>query len=203
MRSEMRGLLIGGSSHCGKSTLAQWLGDALGWRVKSTDALGRHPGRPWPGIPAPVEEFYEALSDDTIYWFLRVHHTNFWALLVQTIADEKAAGGGFVLEGAALRPENLAALDDPDLLAVFLYAEPDFLVERMRRASGYAVKDARQRGIIDKFITRSLRDNLELREAAKVHQFTVIDVADADGVDRARQQLLEALSHQPPVGNLP
>jgi gluconate kinase len=188
-----RGLVIGGSSHCGKSTLAHRLGEALDWRVKSTDALGRHPGRPWPSIPAPVEEFYETLSDDTIYWFLRVHHTNFWPLLARTIAEEKAAGGGFVLEGSALRPENLATLNDAELQAVCLYADAEFLAERMRRSSGYEQQDARQKHLIDKFITRSLRDSLELHEAAKAHGWLLVDVADAAGLERATEQLLAEL----------
>lgn len=191
----IRGLLIGGSSHCGKSTLAQRVGDALGWRINSTDRLGRHPGRPWLGVPAPVEEFYEKLSDDTIYWFLRVHHTNFWPLLTRTIADEKAGGGGFVLEGSALRPENLATLNDPELLPVCLYAEPQFLADRMRRESGYADRDARQRVFIDKFIERSLRDNRDLHAAAKEHDIWAIDAADANGLERATEQLLEKLQH--------
>jgi shikimate kinase len=193
--SETRGLFIGGSSHCGKSTLAQRLGEALDWRVKSTDALGRHPGRPWPSIPAPVEEFYEMLSDDTIYWFLRVHHTNFWPLLARTIAEEKKAGGGFVLEGSALRPENLATLDDAEVLPVYLYADPEFLAERMRRASDYGQQDVRQKRLIDKFIARSLRDSLELHEAAKAHEYWLIDVADATGLERATEQLIEELRH--------
>lgn len=191
----MRGLLIGGSSHCGKSTLAQRVGDALGWRVNSTDTLGRHPGRPWLGIPASVEEFYDALTDDTIYWFLRVHHANFWPLLTRIIAEEKAEAGGFVLEGSALRPENLVTLDDPGLLHVCLYAAPEFLAERMRAGSGYAQKDARQQRLIDTFITRSLRDNLELRDAADAHNIRSIDVADAAGLERATEQLIEELRH--------
>ncbi|UJW86753.1 hypothetical protein [Devosia sp. SL43] len=191
----MRGLLIGGSSHCGKSTLAQRLGEALSWRVNSTDSLGRHPGRPWLGVPPQVEEFYESLTDDTIYWFLRVHHTNFWPLLTRTIAEEKAVHGGFVLEGSALRPENLATLDDPELLAVCLYAEPEFLADRIRAESNYAQRDARQQRLIDKFITRSLRDNRELYETAMAHGIEAIDVAGASGLERSTEQLLQKLQH--------
>jgi len=192
---QTRGLVIGGSSHCGKSTLAQRVSEALDWRVKSTDALGRHPGRPWPSIPAPVEEFYETLSDDTIYWFLRVHHTNLWPLLARTIAEEKTAGGGYVLEGSALRPENLATLNDAELRAVCLFADPEFLAERMKRASGYGQQDARQKRLIDKFITRSLRDSVELQEAAKAHDWWLIDVADATGLESATEQLIAELRH--------
>jgi cytidylate kinase len=47
MLGEYRLLLIGGSSHLGKTTLAQSLASYLGWNYCSTDKLARHPGRPW------------------------------------------------------------------------------------------------------------------------------------------------------------
>lgn len=191
----MHGLLIGGTSHCGKSTLAHHVGEALGWRVQSTDQLARHPGRPWLSIPAPVEEFYETLSAETIYWFLRVHHVNMWPLLVRTLAEEQAAGHGFVLEGSALRPEQLAGIDDTGLLCVCLFADADFLAERMRRDSLYADQDGRQKRLIDAFITRSLRDNAELHRAALAHGIWSIDVADADGLERETAELLAKLQH--------
>ncbi len=40
------GILIGGTSHAGKSTLAQSLAAKLGWNYLSTDKLARHPGKP-------------------------------------------------------------------------------------------------------------------------------------------------------------
>lgn len=39
-------LLIGGTSHTGKSTLAAAWAEAHGARVVHTDLLKRHPGRP-------------------------------------------------------------------------------------------------------------------------------------------------------------
>ncbi len=45
--NETRVILIGGSSHVDKSTLAQSLTAKLGWNYLSTDNLARHPGRPW------------------------------------------------------------------------------------------------------------------------------------------------------------
>jgi 2-phosphoglycerate kinase len=47
--NETRVILIGGSSHVGKSTLGQSLAAKLGWSYCSTDKLARHPGRPWVG----------------------------------------------------------------------------------------------------------------------------------------------------------
>ena len=40
-------MLIGGTSHVGKSTLGKALASKLGWDCVATDSLGKHPGRPW------------------------------------------------------------------------------------------------------------------------------------------------------------
>lgn len=101
-------ILISGTSHVGKSTLAGLLSEKLHCEAISTDSLARHPGRPWPGIPAPVEEYYRQLSAETIYWFLKVHHQNIWPL-VRGLIDSKTGTGNIVIfEGAALRPEFIA-----------------------------------------------------------------------------------------------
>ncbi len=102
------GLLIFGSSHVGKTTLAERIGQATAWPVLSSDKMARHPGRPWPVVRAPVAEYYERLTDETIYWFLRTHYENMWPLIGRAIDAERQAGRHFVLEGSALRPDYLA-----------------------------------------------------------------------------------------------
>lgn len=42
----MKVILIGGSSHAGKSTVAESLAAKLGWSYLSTDRLAAHPGLP-------------------------------------------------------------------------------------------------------------------------------------------------------------
>lgn len=190
----MRGLLIGGTSHCGKSTLARQVGDALGLPVQSTDGLARHPGRPWLDIPAPVAEFYQSLSEETIYWFLRVHHTNMWPLLAREIAQQLREPGGFVMEGSALRPESMAGLGPDDLLVLCLHADADFLVERIRQESDYATREPGQRQLIDAFISRSLRDNDEIIAAAREHRIWLVDGADPTAVAEAKAVIVARLT---------
>ena len=103
-------ILIAGTSHVGKSTLAGLLSTMLGWQAISTDSLARHPGRPWPGIPAQVEEYYTALSAETIHWFLKVHHQNIWPLIRPMIDSSSHSGNPAIFEGAALRPEFISPL---------------------------------------------------------------------------------------------
>lgn len=55
-------ILIGGTSHAGKSTLGRRLAGDLGWNYLSTDQLARPPGRPWKAgtqpVPTDVVEHY-------------------------------------------------------------------------------------------------------------------------------------------------
>lgn len=178
--------MIGGTSHCGKSTLARQVGDVLGLPVLSTDGLARHPGRPWLGIPAPVAEFYQSLSHETIYWFLRVHHTNMWPLLAHEIGRHLASPSGFVMEGSALRPEHLADLKQDDVLALCLYADAEFLTERIRRESDYEAREQGLRQLIDAFIVRSLRDNEEVIAAAREHRIWLVNAADTMAMVEAK-----------------
>jgi 2-phosphoglycerate kinase len=183
-------LLIFGTSHVGKSTLASRLGEALGWQVISTDKLARHPGRPWPEVRKPVAEYYSSLSDETIYWFLRVHHENMWPLLRQKISGACQMNQGIVLEGTALRPEYIAELDRQKVLAIGLYAERAFLRKRIESESFYAQQNGRMRLLIDKFITRSLRDNETIVEAANRLGLRLLDVADEGNLKQLAEELI-------------
>lgn len=171
-------ILIFGTSHVGKSTLASSLAEHLGWQVLSTDKMGRHPGRPWPEVRVPVAEFYRSLSDETIYWFQRVHQENMWPHVRQQIADASGRQEGRIFEGSALRPEFLATLDEPDLVPLGLYADDEFLRARILLSSGYRQQDEANRLLIDKFITRSLRQNADYLAVANDHGFQVINVAN-------------------------
>src|SRR5690606_41921201 len=65
---DVRVLLIGGTSHAGKSSAARAVGDRLGFECRTTDRLARHPGRPWRTpvweVPPHVAEHYRALAVD-------------------------------------------------------------------------------------------------------------------------------------------
>ncbi|WP_320201255.1 hypothetical protein RMR16_000370 [Agrobacterium sp. rho-13.3] len=178
MSKQSFGVLISGSSHVGKTTFATLLAQALRCSLTSTDNLARHPGRPWPNLPVPVAEYYSRLSDETIYWFLKVHHENIWPGIKQKIKAESDRNKPFVFEGTALRPEYIKPLLNDGLLGVCLHADNDFLKERMRSEAHYAHSDENRRGLIDKFINRSLRDNSEMYATAREHGLRTVDVSD-------------------------
>ncbi|WP_332305499.1 hypothetical protein [Rhizobium sp. GR12] len=197
MRPTLSTILISGTSHVGKSTLAALLSAKLGCEAISTDGLARHPGRPWPGIPAPVEEYYRQLSADTIYWFLKVHHQNIWPLIRARIDSRSGTGKLTVFEGAALRPELIAPLLEDTTAGVFLHAENDFLLERMRSEARYEDAAADQRRIMDAFIERSLRENTEMLASARQHGMQLVDVAKPTALERLVIELAERAAASP------
>ncbi|MCA2373818.1 AAA family ATPase [Agrobacterium genomosp. 3 str. CIP 111-78] len=176
-------ILIAGTSHVGKSTLAGLLSEKLGCEAISTDSLARHPGRPWPGIPAPVEDYYTQLSAETIHWFLKVHHQNIWPLIRSLIDNTSGTGNPAIFEGAALRPEFISPLLGGTVAGVFLHAGNDFLLERMRSHAQYDDATASQRRIMDAFIERSLRENTEMLASAQQHHVPVVDVTKPQALE--------------------
>lgn len=186
-------VLILGTSHVGKSTCARELSDVVGWPVISTDKLGRHPGRPWTGVPAPVTEFYVNLSDEAVYWFLRVHHENMRPV-IQTAIQSARRRGSFILEGAALRPEYLADWDVGDAMAVCLHADESVLRRRISVSAQYFEHSQETKLAIDMFIKRSLRENVALVDAAKQHGLKLIDVGASDAESSIAMQIRTLLT---------
>ena len=190
MERALSGILITGTSHVGKTTFARRLADELRWNILSTDDLARHPGRPWPTVRPAIAEYYERLSSETIHWFLKVHHQNIWPVIRRKIKEEIHAGRPFIFEGSALRPEYLAALNPAFTASICLYAEDGFLEERMRREEGYSRVEAPHQSIIDKFIERSLRENIEMQAAAQTHHMKLVNVADTGAMNALYEDLL-------------
>lgn len=182
-------LLICGTSHVGKSTLAASLGSALGWPVFSTDKMARHPGRPWENTKPHVLEFYAQLSDQTIYTLLRHHHQNMWPGIDHFIKDRLRDGQSFILEGSALRPETLGRRAAN---TVCLVADADFLRQRIKARSKYDEHTPELRNAIDKFIKRSLQDNAAHHAEAGANNIPCIDVTRPDSLDAYQTSFITA-----------
>jgi 2-phosphoglycerate kinase len=180
---DLHHILIGGTSHVGKSKLAAHLAARLQWPVTSTDDMARHPGRPWPDPPPQVDEFYAGLSPETIYWFLKVHHDNMWPLIAQRLASAASRQETLILEGSALRPERMASLRSPEVVACLLHVSPERLVERMHANAAYRDQDRARRAIIDRFIDRSLRDSNALHESARRNDVVIFDAEQPDLIE--------------------
>ena len=90
--NKSRVLLIGGTSHTGKSTLAQAVATRLNWQHQSTDKLARHPGRPWSvgsePISGEVAEHYLSLDVEELVADVLRHVEIDW----QKAADQCSQG---------------------------------------------------------------------------------------------------------------
>ena len=195
----MRVILIGGSSHVGKSTLADSLAAKLRWTQISTDKLARHPGRPWKPEPQPVPdhvaEHYLSLSvRELIEDVLHHYRVNVWPQ-VETIVTATATDTSkerIIVEGSALWPEFVATLDVANLVAIWLTASDAVFEQRLRAASEYRTKSQRERMMVDKFLERSLLYNAQMMDAIRQHGLMSVDV-NAASVDELAQKCLSLL----------
>lgn len=174
-------VLIGGTSHAGKSTLAREIAARLGVEARSTDKMGRHPGRPWPipdrPVPPHVVEHYLTLSDVALLEANLAHYRTMWPSIVSLLAER--ADTGLVLEGSGVWPESFATLEQDDLAALWLTASDAFLTARIETESGYASADAQGRVLIERFIARTLLYNARMMEAVRRLGLPYIDVERA------------------------
>lgn len=159
-----RVVLIGGTSHAGKSTVAQVVADRAGFEYVSTDRLARHPGRPWRTpqweVPAHVAEHYRSLTVDELISSVLDHYERLWPRIQELITDRAAgrgAGPGLVLEGSALWPDRVARLTAPHTAAVWLTAQDAVVRTRMYEGSRYGEATAEERQLIEKFLARTVR----------------------------------------------
>lgn len=196
---DLRVILIGGSSHVGKSTVSESLASALGWDHVSTDSLARHPGRPWKPapekVPDHVAKHYLCLSvGELVEDVLHHYRVNVWpkveAIIVQYSTDPSKTG--IVLEGSALWPEFVASLDLDKLAAVWLTASEEVFRQRIHAGSLYSSKSPRERMMIDKFLERTLAYNARMVDVVSQRGFILIDVLQSN-VPELAERLLSAL----------
>lgn len=179
---ETRAILIGGSSHSGKSTLAAALGAKPGWTHISTDSLARHPGRPWRFDERPVKphvvEHYRDLSVGELIDDVSRHYTSMWpdieGLITSHVGGESKPR--LVLEGSALWPDQVAGLQAASVAAFWLTASDEVFEARIRKSSCYDDADAEAKLLIDKFLGRTLRYDALMMEAIEHHGLTSIRI---------------------------
>ena len=191
-----RVILIGGSSHSGKSALSESIAANLGWNRISTDTLARHPGRPWRSapekVPDHVAEHYLSLSvDELIVDVLHHYRVNVWPEVEEIIAShiDGPSQAGLVIEGSALWPELVATLDFDNIAALWLTASEAVFWQRIRDESLYHSKSLRERRMIDKFLQRTLVYNAQMIEVANRQGFILVDVQQSSVVELTKRCL--------------
>ena len=196
MREPVKLILIGGTSHVGKSTVARRLAEDLGWNYLSTDQLARHPGRPWKTgdreVPGDVAEHYATLSTPALLDTVLQHYrSNVWPI-VDAIVSARLNNPfdlGLVFEGSAILPDQVHAAGYARVSAVWLTAEGDLIAGRVRQSSGYVDLDEPERRLVDAYLGRSLAMDHVLRESAARNEQTLIDVGAMDAFEKIRADL--------------
>ena len=199
LQPNLKVVLIGGSSHVGKSTVSDSLAAELGWVHIPTDSLARHPGRPWRAapeqVPDHVAEHYLCLSiDELIEDVLRHYRANVWPKVEEIIASHlnDTSTTGIVLEGSALLPELLMKLDIDKIVAVWLTASEEVFRQRIHDGSLYRWKSPREQLMIDKFLERTLAYDAMLVNAVSRHGFTLVEVLQSNATELSERCLSSA-----------
>ena len=196
----LRVILIGGSSHVGKSALSESIAAKLRWTHVSTDTLARHPGRPWKPepekVPDDVAEHYLCLSvDELIEDVLRHYRVNVWPKVEGIVASHstETSTTGVVLEGSALWPEFVTTLNFDRIAALWLTASEEVFRQRIHGESLYRSKSHRERTVVDKFLERTLVYDSKMVEVVSRHGFILVDVLQSN-VAELTQRCVSILS---------
>ncbi|KAF3884489.1 MULTISPECIES: 2-phosphoglycerate kinase [Nostocales] len=200
--NETRVILIGGSSHTGKSTLSQSLAAKLGWSYRSTDNLARHPGRPWVGangkaISEYVAKHYRTLSIDALFLDVLSHYEKNVLPQVEAIVHSHASDLSterLILEGSALWPGFVANLVGKNgVKAIWLTASDQLFQNRIKRESNFYNVGEDEKYLIQKFLNRTLFYNQRMREEVECFGFMCIDVEFVSMADELLKKCMELI----------
>ena len=187
MTADSKVLLIGGTSHVGKSALGRRLAAELGWDHLTTDRLARHPGRPWrtdgSEVPSFVAEHFSGKSSaELVDAVLQHYRENVWPIAHAIIRSR--LGNPFdaclVLEGSAILPDGVAASEHKQVGRIWLTAGDEVLTERIRDGSGFASRSGAERELINAFMGRTLAFNRFVLDSAGSLGERTLNVASRD-----------------------
>ena len=196
-----RVILIGGSSHVGKSTLSKALAAKLGWSYLATDSLARHPGRPWASANGTVKdhvaEHYRILSVECLLTDVLSHYQINVLPQVEALVHSHASDLStecLIIEGSALWPGFVADLVNKNSVrAIWLTLSDRTIETRVFRESKSDRLDKDKQYLIQKFCDRTLLYNRRMQEEVKRLGLAGIDV-DLATVDRLADRCLKLMN---------
>ena len=181
-----RVILMGGSSHSGKSTLAQDLAYRLDADNLSTDSLARHPGRPWRAtpdlIPAHVRTHYASLPVATLVAEVLAHYQRLWPRVQSHIEKHLEAGSArcLVVEGSALWPALVSPLlQNLEITARWLTVRDEVFRTRIYDNSNYYRTQPPEQQLIDQFLARTIGFNKLMMDQVHRLHLPYIDTEDS------------------------
>ncbi|MEL6920729.1 MAG: hypothetical protein AAFO77_06845 [Pseudomonadota bacterium] len=107
------------------------------------------------------------------------------ALIEQTIGQRQC----LILQGSALRPEFLIELAAREVKCHGLYASADFIRRRIEVSSDYRNCSSENRTLIRAFITRTIRDNEEVKSTAETLGLELTEASNPPAVETLFQDL--------------
>lgn len=188
-------ILIGGTSHSGKTTVARAMSANYGCDLHSSDRLAKHPGRPWvssKGTPVPphVEEHYSSLNVDELLADVLNHYEINVIPQVRDLVHRYGSGlegRCAVIEGSALWPEFVEDLARrPSVEATWLVASDQLLQQRIYSESNYANAGPRDKLLIDRFLQRTLAYSDTMTRALEELDLPSVTVDSESPADLAR-----------------
>ncbi len=202
MKGDPRVLLIGGTSHAGKTSLATFLASEVDGEHLSTDSLGRHPGRPWPRgknpVPAHVADHYLTLSRNELLTDVLRHYAGLLPAIEDIISrriNDRALKPLF-FEGSAHWPYHVADLVSENVQAVWLTINEHLLTQRIYDSSSFSQSGKKQKRLIQKFLDRSIHYNHQMNEAIQHLGLKSIEVTSSTGMPDLRKKIISSLSRQ-------
>lgn len=195
-----RVVLIGGTSHVGKSTYARSLADVLGWQHMSTDMLARHPGRPWrdPGeVPDDVAAYYVSRTAQTLLDEVLHHYRNNVWPIAQAVVRARVSNrfdSSLVLEGSAIWPDCVFDARFEQVLPVWLTADAQLISRRICEESRRGERSAAGQKMIDAFLSRSLAFNERVMESVERLNQRHVDVGIPGALNRLSRELIDLIN---------
>ena len=154
-------ILIGGTSHTGKSTLARALASKLKGKYLATDKLARHPGRPWKNeksltIKPHVLEHYRSLSAPELISDVMIHYHHNVLPQVRNLVENHNYNNYLIIEGSALYPSLVKdIISNEKVRGVWLVGSYSLLKNRIFANSNFYNASKEERYLIYKFLQRT------------------------------------------------
>jgi 2-phosphoglycerate kinase len=196
MDEALRVILVGGTSHLGKTTAAQAIASMLGWKVASTDKLARHPGRPWQRppfvVPPHVSDHYRNLVHDELIASVLAHYRSMLPTIETLVRShaKDATAQHLVLEGSAILPEQARVLTTRNIAAVWLTGNDRLIQSRIYYESRYDTAGEWSRLMIDKFLERSRRFNRIIEEGVRQFRLPRVEVTEDMPAEQVAERVL-------------
>ena len=205
LNSEIRAILIGGSSHVGKSTLGKSLSNKLDWNYISTDSLAKHPGRPWINantkvIQDHVVKHYKYLSVKALLLDVLSHYQQNVLPQVETLVRDNISNLSnkhLIIEGSALYPEFVVDLVNiKNVRGIWLTASGLTLQNRIYKDSNFYNVSQEDKYLIQKFLARTILYNRRIKKDLEDLKLEYIDVESVTTLDELVEKCLKQIDYK-------